>query len=207
MELLPFVAVAAVVIAAPGPDMALVGRNALVGGRRTALFTSLGVALGLTVWSLAASVGVAALLQRSEPAFTALRICGAAYLVWLGLQALYAAWTGRAHTAARGTDTGIRHTRSVDALRQGLLSNLSNPKIAVFFTSFLPQFATGGAGFPALLALGLVFCAMTVLWLALYGSLVSRAGDVLRRPRVRRAMEALTGAFLVAFGVRVAAER
>src|SRR5262249_24574009 len=147
MELLPFIAVAAVVIAAPGPDMALVGRNALVGGRRIALFTSLGVAIGLTVWSLAASVGVAALLQRSEPAFTALRICGAAYLVWLGVQALYAAWTGRDHAAARGTAAGVRRGRPGEALRQGLLSNLSNPKIAVFFTSFLPQFATGGAGF------------------------------------------------------------
>ena len=207
MSLLPFIAVAAVVIAAPGPDMALVGRNALVGGRRIALFTSLGVALGLTVWSLAASVGVAALLQRSEPAFTALRIVGAAYLVWLGLQALHAAWTGRGHAAAPAAAGAVRRGRPGQALRQGLLSNLSNPKIAVFFTSFLPQFATGGAGFPALLALGLVFCAMTLLWLALYGSLGARAGDVLRRPRVRRAMEAVTGAFLVAFGVRVAAER
>src|SRR4051812_31019961 len=170
MSLLPFIAVAAVVIAAPGPDMALVGRNALVGGRRIAFCTSLGVALGLTVWSsLAASFGVAALLQRSEPAFTAVRICGAAYLVWLGLQALHAAWTGRGHAAGPAATGGVRRGDSGQALRQGLLSNLSNPKIAVFFTSFLPQFATGGASFAELLALGLVFCAMTLLWLSLYG--------------------------------------
>jgi threonine/homoserine/homoserine lactone efflux protein len=205
MSLLPFIAVAAVVIAAPGPDMALVGRNALVGGRRIAFCTSLGVALGLTVWSLAASVGVAALLQRSEPAFTAVRICGAAYLVWLGVQALRAAWTG--HSAGPAATGGVRRGDSRQALRQGLLSNLSNPKIAVFFTSFLPQFATGGASFAALLGLGLVFCAMTLLWLGLYGTLVARAGDMLRRPRVRRALEAVTGMFLVAFGVRVATER
>jgi threonine/homoserine/homoserine lactone efflux protein len=127
--------------------------------------------------------------------------------MWLGLQALHAAWTGRGHAAGPAAAGGVRRGDSGRALRQGLLSNLSNPKIAVFFTSFLPQFATGGASFAALLGLGLVFCAMTLLWLSLYGALVARAGDMLRRPRVRRALEAVTGMFLVAFGVRVATER
>lgn len=202
MNLLPFLAVSAVVIAAPGPDMALVGRNALFGGRRVAVSTAVGVTLGLTVWSLAASVGVAALLRKSEPAFVALKIVGAVYLVWLGIQALRVAWKGHREEAVVPA-AGSRH-RPRRALRQGFLSNLGNPKIAVFFTSFLPQFAPAGASFAALLSLGLVFCLMTLVWLVGYGVFVAKAGDVLRRPRIRRVMEGVTGAVLIAFGVRLA---
>jgi threonine/homoserine/homoserine lactone efflux protein len=88
-----------------------------------------------------------------------------------------------------------------------MLSNLGNPKIAVFFTSFLPQFTTSEASFLALLVLGLLFCAMTFVWLVGYGAVVAKAGDVLRRPRVRRTLEGLTGAVLIAFGVRLATEQ
>ena len=203
MILIPFLAVSAVVIVAPGPDMALVGRNALVGGRRVGLATAAGVTLGLTVWSLAASVGVAALLRRSEPAFVTLKIIGAVYLVWLGSQALRVAWGRRGDDATVPPAVGSRH-RPRRALRQGFLSNLANPKIAVFFTSFLPQFAPSGASFGTLLSLGLVFCVMTLAWLAGYGVFVAKAGDALRRPRIRRAMEGVTGVVLIAFGLRLA---
>ena len=203
MDLLPFLVVSAVLIVAPGPDMALVGRNALFGGRRAGAYTALGVTLGLAVWSLAASLGVAALLQRSEAAFITLKVVGAAYLVWLGFQALRAAWRGHRDDDAVSPALGSRH-RPRRALRQGFLSNLANPKIAVFFTSFLPQFATADASFGTLLALGLVFTLMTLVWLSGYGVFVAMAGDMLRRPRIRRAIEGVTGAVLLAFGVRLA---
>jgi RhtB (resistance to homoserine/threonine) family protein len=203
VNLIPFLAVSAVVIIAPGPDMALVGRNALFAGRRAGVYTTIGVVLGLAVWSLAASVGVAALLRRSEPAFVALKLVGAMYLVWLGLQALRVAWRGHDRDAtsalALSSRPGPRR-----ALRQGFLSNLANPKIAVFFTSFLPQFTSSDASFAALLALGLVFCLMTLVWLAGYGVFVAKAGDVLRRPGIRRVMEGVTGTVLIGFGVRLA---
>lgn len=203
MHLASFLAVSALVIVAPGPDMALVARNALLGGTRVAVLTALGVAAGLAIWTLAASAGVAALLRESEPAFLALRVVGATYLVFLGVQALRAAWR-----LGNGATPGAPrlHGRPRRALRQGLVSNLGNPKIAVFFTSFLPQFTPSGSSFFALLALGLVFCAMTLAWLAGYGVVVARAGDVLRRPRVRRALEGFTGAVLIGFGVRLATE-
>jgi threonine/homoserine/homoserine lactone efflux protein len=204
VSLLPFLAVSAVVIVAPGPDMALVGRNALVGGRRIAVATAGGVVLGLAVWSVAASFGVATLLRRSESAFLALKIVGALYLCLLGVQSLRVAWRGhRDETAGGPSAAGLRH-RPRRALRQGFLSNLANPKIAVFFTSFLPQFASPGASFAVLLSLGLVFCLLTLIWLAGYGVFVAKAGDVLRRPRVRRALEAISGTVLIAFGVRLA---
>jgi threonine/homoserine/homoserine lactone efflux protein len=191
-----FVLVAAVVICTPGPDTALTIRNTLLGGRGNGLRTAAGVATGQALWTLTASAGIAALLAASRPVFEGLRLVGAAYLVWLGLQALAAAVRARHHEGSpRGSGAGFR---------QGLLSNLANPKMAVFFTSLLPQF---GSGFGELLGLGLVFSAMTLTWLAGYAAAVARARRTLVRGRVRRALDAVAGIALVAFGARLAAER
>jgi threonine/homoserine/homoserine lactone efflux protein len=206
-ELLAFLAVSALVIVTPGQDTALTIRNTLADGRRSGLATALGVSTGQAVWTLAASAGVAALLVASEPAFLALKLAGGAYLVYLGAQALLAALgLGRTHRAE--AFSGSRRLTPPAAFRQGVVSNLGNPKMAVFFTSLLPQFApNGGASFAALLALGLVFCSMTMAWLTAYSLAVDRAGDVLRRPAVRRVLDAVTGAVLVALGLRLATER
>ena len=198
-ELLAFLGVAVVVIVTPGQDTALTVRDTLAGGRRAGVRTATGVVSGQAVWALAASAGVAALLVASEPAFLALRVAGAAYLVYLG---------GRALLSAVRREPDVEHlTREAGGreLRQGLLSNLGNPKMAVFFSSLLPQFADT---FPALLGLGLLFCALTLMWLSAYAFAVARAGHVLRRPRVRRAIDAVTGTALVVLGIRLAgAER
>ncbi len=193
-ELLAFLGVAVVVIVTPGQDTALTVRNTLARGRRAGVRTATGVVCGQAVWALAASGGAAALLVASEPAFVALKLAGAAYLVFLGAQALLAAVRRRPVHAnvARGSGS---------ELRQGLLSNLGNPKMAVFFSSLLPQF---GDSFVALLGLGLLFCALTLTWLCAYALAIARAGDVLRRPRVRRALDAVTGTALVALGFRLA---
>jgi threonine/homoserine/homoserine lactone efflux protein len=195
-----FLAISVLVIVTPGQDTALTIRNAMIGGRRTGIFTAVGVAGGQAVWAFATSVGLAALIVGFEPAFVALKLAGAAFLVYLGIHALARAWRGRVEELpGRRTKLTAR-----PALRQGLLSNLGNPKMAVFFTSLLPQF---GSSFAALLALGLVFCTMTLVWLAAYAVAVARAGDVLRRPVVRRVFDAILGAVLVALGVRLATDR
>ena len=202
-----FVGIAALVIVTPGPDTALTIRNALLGGRAAGVGTAAGVALGLAVWTAAASAGLAALLVASEPAFVAVKLAGAAYLVLLGATTLMHALRGRARPADEdgGRD---RRLRPATALRQGFLNDLGNPKIAVFFTTLLPQFAPAhGPAFVTLLAFGLLFCAMTFVWLCAYSVAVARAGDALRRPRIRRALDAVMGAALVALGVRVASER
>jgi threonine/homoserine/homoserine lactone efflux protein len=199
-ELAAFLVLAAVVICTPGQDTALTIRNALVGGRRAGIGTALGVALGQAVWTCAAAAGAVALLRASQPAFTALRLIGAAYLVYLGLQALLAAF--RRHSEQQGT-SGRGSTTPEHALRQGLLSNLANPKMAVFFTSLLPQF---GEAFATLLSLGLLFSLLTFLWLAAYGIVVARARLFLGRERVRRAFDAFTGVVLLALGLRLARE-
>jgi threonine/homoserine/homoserine lactone efflux protein len=198
-----FVALAIVVIVTPGPDTALTIRNTLVGGRPAGVATAIGVALGQATWSVATSVGVAALLVAAEPAFAALKLAGAVYLIYLGAQSLWSAFRGRpAHPTL---DRAGARVRTGTALRQGVLSNLTNPKMAVFFPSLLPQFVAADAPpFLALLALGILFCVMTLTWLTGYAFAVARAGDVLRRSAVRRTIEAVTGLVLVAFGVRVA---
>lgn len=202
-ELIAFLGVSALVIVTPGQDTALTIRNTLAGGRRAGVFTGLGVSLGQLAWTVVTSAGLAALLLAAEPAFVALKLAGAAYLVYLGVQALRDAFR-------RGRRPEDEHDRSrprlpaAAALRQGLLSNLGNPKMLAFFTSLLPQFAPGEPSFASLLALGVVFATMTFVWLAAYAFAVARAGDFLRRPRVRRAVEGVTGTVLVALGLRLA---
>jgi threonine/homoserine/homoserine lactone efflux protein len=200
---LAFVAVSVVVIVTPGQDTAMTIRNTLAGGRRGGVLTALGVATGQLAWTTAASLGVVALLASSEPAFDALRLAGAAYLLWLGALSLLAALRRRPVRQV-GADGSRLPARA--AYRQGLVSNLGNAKIAVFFTSLLPQFVPAdGASFWHVLPLGVLFAAMTLLWLSAYVALITRLGDVLRRPRVRRGLDAVTGTALVAFGIRLAA--
>jgi threonine/homoserine/homoserine lactone efflux protein len=198
-SLVAFAAVSAIVIVTPGQDTALTIRNSLLGGRPTGLATALGVAGGQAVWTTATSLGLAALIVASEPVFVALKLVGAAYLVHLGAQSLLAA-VRRRHRTHRSAGSAQPRV----AFRQGALSNLGNPKMAVFFSSLLPQF---GSSFAELLALGLLFCCMTLTWLSAYAVVVARAGDVLRRPAVRRAIDAVTGAVLVVLGLRLATDR
>ena len=203
-----FLGVSIFVIVTPGPDTALTIRNTLLGGRAGGIATAAGVVTGLATWTVASSAGLAALLVASQPLFLAVRLVGAAYLVFLGLQALRAAFFTRRDP---GETIKVRPTtrlRRTAAYRQGVLSNLSNPKIVVFFLSLLPQFVDRGqASFTRLLLLGLIFCAITISWLSLYAVVVARVGDFLRRERVRRGLEALTGLALVGLGLKLATDR
>jgi threonine/homoserine/homoserine lactone efflux protein len=203
-----FLAISVMVIVTPGQDTALTIRNTLFGGRRAGSFTAVGVATGQLVWTVTASAGVTALLVASEPVFTTIRLAGAGYLAYIGMTAMWSAIPGNSRhaTAPHGTEPAATGT-SRRAFRQGLLSNLGNPKMVLFFSSLLPQFApAGGPTFLGMLGLGLVFCAMTLSWLTAYAWLVARAGVVLRRPAVRRALDAATGVILIALGVRLATE-
>jgi threonine/homoserine/homoserine lactone efflux protein len=200
-----FLAVSVVVIVTPGPDTALTVKNALLGARRGGVFTAAGVATGQAIWAVFAGVGIAALLEAVQPAYLAIRIAGASYLIYLGLHALIGAFrtrSGRA-PAARATSRGIG---AAPAYRQGLLSDLANPKMVVFFVSLLPQFTGGDPSFAPYLVLGFIFSLLTFVWLTGYAIAVAKAGDVLRRPRIRRAVDAITGLVLVAFGLRLASE-
>jgi RhtB (resistance to homoserine/threonine) family protein len=205
VHLLVFIGVAAIVIVIPGPDTAVVTKNVLVHGRRAALATSLGVSTGLLVWTIAAAVGVASVVRASEVAFTVLKVIGAVYLVWLGIQALRAA--GHESAAALAQTERKPSMGALGGFRQGLFSDLANPKIGIFFTSLLPQFVD--PGHPVLvpfLALGAVFVVMTVVWLSAYCMVAARAAETLTQPRVRAALDRFTGVVLIAIGLRLAVE-
>jgi threonine/homoserine/homoserine lactone efflux protein len=197
-DVIAFIGVAALVVVLPGPDMALVLQNGLARGRRAAIETALGISAGLLVWAVAAALGIAALLHASAPAFTLLKLAGAGYLVWLGLNALRDAWRGRPVVSGR--------RRKTSPFRQGLLSNLLNPKIALVFTTLIPQFVD--AGDPAVtqtLLLAAIFIGMGLVWLTSYALLVAKVGALLERSAIRRLLNAVTGAALTALGVRLAA--
>jgi threonine/homoserine/homoserine lactone efflux protein len=200
-----FLGVAAAVIITPGQDTALTIRNTLLGGRRGGIATAAGVAAGQALWTLAASLGIAALLLASPVAFRVVRIAGAAYLIVLGRQALLVALRSGGFARPEMEIDALPQLERGAAFRQGVLSNLGNPKMAVFFTSLLPQFVAAPAFVP-LAALGVTFCTMTLVWLTLYAIAVARAGEALRAPRVRRALEGATGAALVGLGIWVIVE-
>jgi threonine/homoserine/homoserine lactone efflux protein len=202
--LLAFIGVALVVIITPGQDTALVIRNTLSGGRRAGFFTGVGIAVGQQGWTLVAAVGLTALLVTSEPVFLAIRLFGAAYLIWLGAGSLWAAFRGHEHEA---TVVGVGSRSTARSFRQGAISNLSNPKMAIFFTSLMPPFLPAGIPpFAGFLLLGAIFSTMAVAWLAGYAVVVERAGDRLRQGPLRRALDTITGVILVALGIRIATE-
>jgi threonine/homoserine/homoserine lactone efflux protein len=197
-----FLGVIALLTITPGADMAMVSRSVFMGGRRDAFATTLGIAAGCLIWALASAAGVAAVLAASETAYDALRLVGAAYLVWLGVQSLLAARRGYRDEPARGAGRA-----AASPFRQGLLTNLFNPKIALFYTTFLPQFI--GPGDPVLLlslAMAGVHILLGIVWLSAYAWLLDRAVEAFKGSRVRRALDALTGFVLVRLGIRVAAD-
>jgi threonine/homoserine/homoserine lactone efflux protein len=201
--LVAFVGLSIVVICTPGPDTALTVRNAIVGGRTGGVWTAAGVATGQMVWTVAASVGVAGLLYASEPAFIALKLLGAGYLLYLGAQSLRAALARRpAGVEPAPARVGLARGR---AFRQGLINDLGNPKMAAFFLSALPQFVpTDQARVSAFVGLGLLFCLMTFAWLSGYSLAIGAARRLLERSRVRRTVDGIAGVTMVGFGIRLA---
>jgi threonine/homoserine/homoserine lactone efflux protein len=194
---LAFVGVMAVLIMTPGPDTAMTIRNAIHGGRRAATLTALGVGAGSSAWAGAAAVGVGGLLAMSAFAFTVFKLAGGAFLIGLGLLALFRA--GHRQPAPP-------RPRGGSPFVQGLLTNLLNPKAAAIFLTVVPQFIQPGDPWPRLVAMVLAFDLMVIGWLALYGHVIVAARAQLG-DRVRRATEAVTGTVLVGLGVRLALER
>ena len=198
-----FAIAALVLIMIPGPDQALITRNALVGGRTGGLLTMFGGVLGLAVHASAAALGLSALLLASASAFTALKLIGAAYLLWLGLQMLRSAARSR---RAPADEAVVAPQSRLACLRQGFLSNALNPKVALFFVSFLPQFLSADTGSPRAQALLLsaIFAGLYVAWFSLYVAAINRLGRWLRRPTVKARIEQVTGFILVGVAVKLA---
>ncbi len=197
-QVLAFCGVAIVLAMTPGPDMALVLRNGLRGGRGAAFRTVAGVSVGLVGWALATALGIAAILAASTTVFTALKIAGGAYLILLGVQTLLALRRNEPVKPAEDRSPG-------SPFRQGLVTNLLNPKLAVFFTTLLPQFISEGDPYVAkAVLLAALFTVIGLAWLVVYAFLIDA---VARSRRFRTTVEAISGAVLVALGLRLTVER
>jgi threonine/homoserine/homoserine lactone efflux protein len=186
-----------VLIALPGPDQALIMRNALVGGRGAGVRTMLGGASGLTVHATAAALGVSALLATSAAAYSTLKLVGIAYLVYLAVRMLL---------SSRRPGEDEHEPRRGRPFLQGFVSNALNPKCALFFLTFVPQFLPDhGPTLPVALLLSATFAALYLAWFSGMVAVVGLASDALRRPRVKAWIERATGGALLAFGARLAA--
>jgi threonine/homoserine/homoserine lactone efflux protein len=201
VALLTFLAAAALIIVAPGPDTLLVTRNVFRRGRRGGLVTAAGTVTGLALWSVAAALGLSALLAASEVGYNVARVAGGLYLIWLGVQTL------RSHGTVPDTATEATPVPMHRAYLSGVLSNLLNPKIGVFFITFLPGFVPLGAPVGSTAALlGALFVVETALWLLVLVWLVGNGTGWLSRPGVRRWVDRVTGVVLIGFGIRVVAD-
>jgi threonine/homoserine/homoserine lactone efflux protein len=201
-RLIAWAALSALLIATPGPDTALIIRNALAAGPRASTMSALGVAVGILAWALAATLGVGVLLERSSTAFTILKLAGAAYLCYLGLRSLLA-------KAPVDDERGFNKSKLADrsAWGQGFFSNLLNPKTGAFFVTVMPQFIVAGDPATRLVVMVAAFEVMLLVWLIAYGHVVSRLGRSGLGTRVQQVMTRLTGIVLIGLGARLAFER
>ena len=204
-ELLAFAGVVVVMAVLPGPDMALAVRNGVAAGPRAALLTGLGFVAGLLVWAVATVLGLAALVAAAPGAFKAVQIAGALYLAWLGVGSLAGAARGRESGRLSLAGAAAEPARGGGYLRQGLVSNLLNPKIALLFITLLPQFVAAGEPRTRTTAeLAATLVAISLLWWVVFALAVGSLSRALSRPAVRRSVEAVVGVVLIALAVRVA---
>jgi len=190
----------------PGLDTALVLRTAAIEGARNAALAGLGIVTGCLVWGSAVALGLGALLAASELAFTVLKWVGALYLLWLGLQLIVRPRSR--FELLDGRSGRVGHDQGGSWLRRGLLTNLLNPKVGVFYVSFLPQFLPAHvAAAPYILLLAALHAAMGLAWFAALILATRPIARLLKRPRTIRILDRATGLVFVGFGVRLAMSR
>jgi len=202
-QVLTLTGVLLLAVMSPGPDFVIVLRSVLTSGRRAGMACAAGIGSGALVWAVVTSIGVAGLLAASAVAFTVVKLLGAAYLVLLGIQALLAARRGGYEQADEPQAEQVRRSTFV-AYRQGLLTNLFNPKVAVFFLALWPQFLPPDATVADTAILAAVAGVVPVIWFSVLSNVVTALRRFLTASRVRRTIDAVMGTLLVGIGVRIA---
>jgi len=198
-----YVGMAAILTLTPGADTALVVRSTLARGRKAALFTVLGISAGLLIHSIASALGLSLILSQSAAAFDFIRFAGALYLCWLGFQSLRTALTGKGQGAF--VPAQVRTEGTWIAFSEGLFTNLLNPKVVLFYLTFLPQFISPeGSALRQSVFLGLIHIVMGLVWLSAFAIFLDRVSGFLLRDSVRRRLEAATGGLLMMLGLRLA---
>ena len=198
--LIAFIAAASLLTATPGVDTAIVLRTSITDGKFPAVMASLGVALGCLTWGTAVSLGLGVLLHASELAYEVTKFVGAAYLVWLGLNLLL---KPRTEFGSQGASLSLRS--GGEAFRRGLFANILNPKVGVFYVTFLPQFVPADAsvaGYSFFLACIHVF--LTLVWFGVLIVATTPLNRFLRHPSAMKSLDRVAGGVLVAFGIKLA---
>jgi len=199
-----YLAIVVLIVLAPGPDTMIMLKNSLSGGFRGGLLATLGIVTGNAVQGTAAALGLGVVIAKSQPVFLTLKWAGAAYLVLLGIQALRGAWRGDYGSV---DETQRRRASGLRRFREGFLSNVTNPKVLVLFLSVLPQFLDPGRTTTwDALVLAYTVAVIGGLWLLVLLLFVHRVRAWLKRRRVRRALDGVTGTALVGFGAALALE-
>jgi RhtB (resistance to homoserine/threonine) family protein len=211
-QILAFIGVAFILTITPGADTMLVLRSVLTRGQQAGLVAMLGICSGLFIHATFSALGLSLLIVQSATAFEVIKLLGAAYLIFLGSQSLWQALGKRSDTSLEpsqpATMTTLPERNKKQSFIEGLVSNILNPKVSVFYLAFLPQFINPGD--PVLaksLLLAVIHFGMGIIWLTLVATLAGRAHALLVQPQVQRKIEAFAGAVLILFGVRLALER
>ncbi|HET9138794.1 LysE family translocator [Actinophytocola sp.] len=196
--LLAFLLASLLLAMVPGVGTAMLLKQSVRGGRRGALATVAGMEVGVAFWAVAAALGLSVLLIANQVAYEVLRVVGVCVLLWFGAKALF----GR----HRGGDADRPEPTTGSGFRAGMLTNLANPKLAVFAISFLPQFVPPGSARWALVLLAALWVLVDTVWYLLIVALITRIIGWLGRTSIKRRLERISGAVLIALGIRLAVE-
>ncbi len=198
-----FVITCIFLIILPGPDTAIMTKNTLTVGKQGGFKTMIGICCALSIHTLTAIVGLSAIIAKSALLFSIFKYIGAVYLIYLGIKSL---WTLRNQET---TETVVKiKYKNTSSFKQGFLTNLLNPKIAVFFLTFLPQFVNPGSHtFMPFLILGMTYIVLTIVWYLFYIYLLNQISAFMKKPRTQKVIEGITGTILIGFGIKLALEK
>ncbi|MEW9674096.1 LysE family translocator [Ammoniphilus sp. 3BR4] len=199
-----FVVMSILLIILPGPDTGLATQNTIAYGRKGGIETVLGITTGLIFHTLAVVFGLSAVIVKSALLFSIFKYVGAIYLIYLGVTSI---WSMKKNSDSTSGDNQIKY-RNKSPFRQGFLTNLLNPKVAVFFLTFLPQFLTSSSEpFLQFLVMGFTYTILTIIWFLLYVYLIDYISAWMKKPSTQRAIQGISGFVLVTFGIKLALER
>ncbi|MCU4968304.1 LysE family translocator [Bacillus toyonensis] len=201
-----FIIMSICLIILPGPDTAMATKNTLVAGKMGGVKTVFGTCVALLIHTLAAVIGLSALIVKSALLFSIFKYVGALYLIYIGIKSLLAV---KNKEGVNTNDVSINNDKEhTSCFRQGFLTNLLNPKIAVFFLTFLPQFLNPSHNtFIQLLVMGLTYLVLTIIWFAFYIFLIDKISAFMKKPKTQRYIQGLTGIVLIGFGIKLALEK
>jgi RhtB (resistance to homoserine/threonine) family protein len=201
-----FVLMCIFLIILPGPDTAIATKNTLTVGRSGGLKTALGTCCALLIHTSAAVLGLSAIIVKSALLFSVFKYVGAVYLIYLGVKTL---WSLKKREEAASVEMNTdKQFVNTSCFKQGFLTNILNPKVAVFFLTFLPQFVDPGSNtFIPFLIMGITYTVLTSVWFLLYVYLINQISAFMKRPKAQNMIEGITGTILIGFGIKLALEK